>query len=397
VSLTGPLFLALVAVLAAVGFVGAVLLMPRIAGRRPAASAARAGGLLLVNLLVVLLAAVAMNDQFTFFADWVDLWGAMRGSPQVHTVSTAHAGADAAQAADAAVPGQPDAASSAGSHQPPPPGETARRTLRFTVTGERSGLRGTVLVTLPEDYASPAGAARRYPVLETFHGYPGDPSQWIRSMRLTRAIDQGTRQGAVGDMLVVAPALEFPPGVDTECVDGAGTAAKVETWLTQDVPNWVTRTFRARADRSSWAAIGLSMGAWCAAMATMLHPDRYAVGIVMGGYFTPQFPGGRFPGAQSRGSGRPSPADAQRAHRYDLVALARDAPPPVALWVETSRGDEISAPTTYPLLAAAHPPLSVQAVVLAHAGHRLSLWSAQLPTALAWLGRGAPGFAPGRR
>jgi enterochelin esterase-like enzyme len=388
VALTGRVFLALVALLALASFAGAVAVMPRISGRRARSVVARSGVLILVNLMVLLTATVSLNDQFVFFADWTDLHGAMFGGQQV---STSAAGTTAARAANAPVPG-----SAATPTTPGLPGQTrvlpplpagagvADRVLRYTVTGPRSGLRGVVLVTIPEGYTDPANAARTYPVLETFHGYPGDPSQWLDSMGLGTAIDAGVRAGKVGEMVTVSPALEFPGGVDTECVDGAGGAAQVETWLTVDIPNWVVNTFRVRTDRSAWATIGLSMGAWCAAMATMLHPQQYAAGIVMGGYFTPQF------SANYRPFGPAGP----QAHRYDLIALARQKPPSVALWVETSHSDHISYPSASKLLAAAHPPLSVQALVLNHAGHRLSLWQGELPQALSWLGKNLVGFHP---
>jgi hypothetical protein len=45
-------------------------------------------------------------------------------------------------------------------------------------------------------------------------------------------------------------------------------------------------------------------------------------------------------------------------------------------------------------LAAAHAPMSIQALVLTHAGHRTSPWSSELPQVFTWLGRYIPGFAP---
>lgn len=379
-SLTGAVFLGLVVAVTVALFVGAVAVMPRIAARGARSVVARAGVMFVVNLLVLLSAMVALNDQFVFFADWTDLHGALFGG---QVAATAQAGASASQAANAPLSGQSATA------QPPvlpslPPGAgVADRVLRYTVTGASSGLRGTILVTLPEGYADPANAARRYPVLETFHGYPGDPAQWVDSMNLGSAIDTAVARKAVGEMITISPTIEFPPGVDTECVDGSGSAPKVETWLTQDVPNWVNRMLRARTDRSSWAAIGLSAGAWCAAMVTMLHPQQYGAGIVMGGYFAPEFAANYVPF-------RPGSA---AAHRYDLVSLARNAPPPVALWIETSHSDPISYPSTARLLAAARPPLSVQALVLSHAGHRLSLWMGELPQVLTWLGTNVSGFS----
>jgi hypothetical protein len=119
-------------------------------------------------------------------------------------------------------------------------------------------------------------------------------------------------------------------------------------------------------------------------MTTMLHPDRFAAAIVMGGYFSPEF----------SANYQPFPAQSSQARRYDLISLARNHPPSVALWVETSHSDHISYPSTSRLLAAAKAPLSVQALVLNHAGHRLSVWIAELPQATAWLGQTLSGFAP---
>jgi len=87
-------------------------------------------------------------------------------------------------------------------------------------------------------------------------------------------------------------------------------------WLAQDVPNWVTHTFRVQTDRASWATIGNSTGGWCAAMVAMLHPAQYAAAIVMGGYFRPEFSPFYYP----------YPPGSQLTARYDLVALSKRQP-----------------------------------------------------------------------
>jgi predicted peptidase len=186
------------------------------------------------------------------------------------------------------------------------------------------------------------------------------------------------------EALVVSPQVELPAGVDTECVNGIGGRPQVETWLARDVPDWVARTFRVRTDRSSWAAIGLSTGGWCAAMVAMLHPAQYSAAIVLGGYFRPEF-GPLYD---------PYPPRSALSHRYNLVARARRSSPPVAIWLETSHADSVSYSSTAAFLKATRPPLSVKAVVLQHAGHRISLWQSLLPSSLVWLGHSVPGFAP---
>ena len=379
-SLTGPFFLTLVVLLTVAAFVAAVIALPRVSACRPTPILARALILLSVNVLVLFTAAVALNDQFTFYADWIDLRGAFFGGT---SGSTSYAGGNAAGAANLPVASASSPATTGSLPSLPPGAGLADRVLRFTVSGARSGLHGSVLVTLPEGYTDAVNAHRRYPVLETFPGYPGDPSQWIDSMNLGAVLDMAITAHTAGPMITISPTTEFPSGVDTECVDGTGAQPKVETWLTQDVPDWVLQTFRVGTERASWATIGLSAGGWCAAMATMLHPERYAAGIVMGGYFAPEFSASYTP----FGSG------SSQAQRYDLISLAKQRPPPVALWIETSHSDPVSYPSTAKMLAVARAPMSVQTLVLTHAGHRLSLWSNELPQVVAWLGTNIPGFA----
>ena len=106
-------------------------------------------------------------------------------------------------------------------------------------------------------------------------------------MNLGGVMAQQVAAGKMQSALIVSPQIEFPGGVDTECVNGRPGNPQVETWLTRDVPDWVTHTFRVRTARSSWAVIGLSAGGWCAAMAAML-PAQYSAAIVLGGYFRPR-------------------------------------------------------------------------------------------------------------
>lgn len=380
-SLTGPIFLLLVVLVTVGGFIATVVLWPRLAAPGAQPIIGRALLLLMVNALVVLTAAVALNDQFLFFADWTDLDGAIFGS---HGGATALAGGGAAQAAKASMPPVGRPAPPSDLPRLPSAATSGDRVLRYTVRGPDSGLRGEVLVALPNGYTSRADAKRRYPVLETFNGYPGDPSQWIDGMSLNATVDKAVANHLLAPTIIVSPTIEFPPGVDTECVDGTGSYPRVETWITRDVPDWVLRTFRVQPDRGAWATIGLSAGAWCAAMATMLHPEQYAAAVVLGGYFRPEF----------SGNYRPFSSNSAQEHRYDLIGLAERQAPPVALWIETSHSDPVSYPSSAKLLAVARAPLSVQALILSHAGHRFSVWYDLLPRVVTWLGANLPGFTP---
>jgi len=259
---------------------------------------------------------------------------------------------------------------------------SASGVITYTVKGPKSGITGRVVVQLPPGYTDPGNASVNYPVIEAFQGYPGDSRSWIDGMNLGGVSAQQAAAKRMRPVLVVSPQVQFPAGVDTECVNGSAGTPQVETWLAQDVPDFVTHTFRVKTDRGSWAAIGLSAGGWCAAMVTMLHPAQYSAAIVMGGYFRPEFGPYYYP----------YPASGRLATRYDLVALTRRSPPPVAIWLETSHADPVSYDSSAAFLKATRPPLAADATVLQHAGHRFSLWQGLLPASLTWLGANVPGF-----
>jgi hypothetical protein len=117
-------------------------------------------------------------------------------------------------------------------------------------------------------------------------------------------------------------------------------------------------------------------------MVAMLHPAQYAAAIVMGGYFRPEFSPFYYP----------YPPGSQLTARYDLVALSKRQPPPVAIWLETSHSDHVSYTSSAAFLKTAKPPLAADAMVLQDAGHAASLWQSLLPGSLTWLGANIPGF-----
>jgi hypothetical protein len=203
-------------------------------------------------------------------------------------------------------------------------------------------------------------------------------------MALDEVLDSESATRQVAPALIVAPQIEIPPGRDTECVDGGPGLPAVDAWLTQDVPDWVTRTFRVRTDRAAWAVAGLSAGGWCAAMASLLYPGRYGAALVFGGYF----------GVKFGKAYQPWPANSPLRRRYDLVSRVAEAPPPVAMWVETSHSDRTSYSSTERFLKVVRPPLAVHLVEFAHAGHSVLLWAGLVPEAIHWLGSEVPGFRP---
>ena len=370
-SLTGPALLVVVLLLTGAAFAGCVAVQPRLVVPGLRYVLARGLSLLLVNGLVLLSALVAFNDHYQFFADTTDLGNALFGTTQSQVQFHAGGGVTPVGAQPAPT----------GSPTGTPGSEDLAGVQSYVVQGD--GVRGRVLVSLPKDYSSPDAATRRYPVLLGLHGYPGGPTQMFTSMGLRRQLDRAVARHDVSDAVILSPEWEVPGGIDTECVDGGTHGPAVETWLTRVVPAWAAATFRLLPAPGSWSTVGLSAGGWCAAMLALRHPQQFGAAVVLGGYFAPEF----------EKTYRPFGPHSATAKAYDLVRLAARAAPRVALFVETSKADSLSYPSTLRLLRAARPPTSVDAVVLTHAGHRLSVWADEIPHAYRWLGS-QPGFAP---
>lgn len=370
-GLTGWVLLVVLGLIAVVLFALLVAGVPR-SGSGVVRGASRAAQVLVLNVVVVLICGAALNDQYLFYSSWSDLLGSR--SDQVR----AHHGGSVHDVVSARVEGSlSHVVTPADLPALPQPGA---RLQTYTVLGQRSDASGQVLVDLPPGYDP--RSSRTYPVIVGLHGFPGGPKSFAH-LTFLRTIDQLTAEHRLAPSIVVMPRIDTPPSLDTECVNGPPGEPQTDTWLSRDIPTWTLQHFRARNDRTSWATMGYSYGAWCAASLTMRHPGVFGGAIVLLGYFRPDFSSAYHPLLpRSKGPG------------YDLVAIAKEAPPPVAMWVLTSREDSLSYPTTAKFLSVARRPLSVSATVLAHGGHRVAVFEAYIESSLSWLGQTLPGFRP---
>ncbi|OIQ78970.1 putative esterase [mine drainage metagenome] len=255
--------------------------------------------------------------------------------------------------------------------------------LTVSVPGPTSGVVGSVVLWVPRSYTQPGSEHRHYPVVEAFHGVPGGPFEYAHDINLGRMVAGLARDRRMSEPILVMPD-STPHHLDTECVNGGTRGPQMEDWLTQDVPTWVRSHLRVAPDAQSWATMGLSTGGYCAAMATMLHPDTYGAAIELGGYLAPVFDPHY----------RPFAPGSAAWNRYDLVRRATTETPAVQLWVESSKSDSLSYPGNARLIARATPPLRVTADILPNAGHRMTVWVGVMPTALSWLGSSLSGFRP---
>ena len=121
-----------------------------------------------------------------------------------------------------------------------------------------------------------------------------------------------TSQHRMAPSIVVVPRIDTPASLDTECVNGGPGQPQTDTWLAHDLPAWTVNHFRVERKRTSWATVGYSYGAWCAASLAMRHPDVFGAAVVLLGYFRPDF------------SAAYDPLSTDGLRNYDLVALARN-------------------------------------------------------------------------
>ncbi|MGC9665336.1 alpha/beta hydrolase [Planosporangium sp. 12N6] len=137
--------------------------------------------------------------------------------------------------------------------------------------------RGSVY--LPPAYFTPART--KLPVVVMLAGAPGAPVQWPTSGRAIASAD-AYAAGHHGR----APVLLFvdqngSATGDTECVDGPRGDA--ETYLTVDVPAFVTRTLRIPRFPGRWAVAGFSAGGTCALDLALAHPDTFRTFVDLAG------------------------------------------------------------------------------------------------------------------
>ncbi|MER7008714.1 alpha/beta hydrolase-fold protein, partial [Dactylosporangium sp. NPDC000555] len=135
------------------------------------------------------------------------------------------------------------------------------------------------VVFLPPAYFGPGRAT--LPVLVMLVGSPGTPINWLKSGHAQDTDDAyAAEHNGRAPVLVVVDQNGSATG-DTECVDSP--LGNAETYLTADVPAFVTGTLHIEHTASSWGIVGFSEGGTCALDLVLGHPDIYRHVVDFGG------------------------------------------------------------------------------------------------------------------
>ncbi len=167
------------------------------------------------------------------------------------------------------------------------PSDTSRGVhVNAMIPGPLSGIAEQPAdIWLPPQYFTQVN--RPLPLIYAYHGTPGTPDDWFND-------GDGQQSGQVlanerQPVILVAPTAA-PVDVDSECVNG--TAGNWDTYLSQDVPNWVAQRYRLKAGPGHTATAGLSMGGYCAQMLALRYPDKFSAAGNFSGTTSADFAGG---------------------------------------------------------------------------------------------------------
>jgi S-formylglutathione hydrolase FrmB len=262
-------------------------------------------------------------------------------------------------------------------HSPPPAGVVVG--IDVPVSRSRFTARTTRIYVPPAWFARPRP---HLPVLVLLHGTPGSPTDWIDGGRATATLDEWATSHHGQTPIVVMPDVNGGLTDDSECVNGP--VGNVETYLTVDLPGFVSSRFFTQPPGPAWAVAGLSEGGTCALMLALRHPDLFRTFADYSGLAGPRSGDGNAVGDTVPALFGGSERDFQ-AHEPAYL-LAHQRYPQLAGWFEVGGDDEQPLLAQQRLAAAArHARVRVREVVVPGQSHTFTLWSAALAQSLPWL------------
>ncbi|WP_141399311.1 alpha/beta hydrolase [Curtobacterium sp. 'Ferrero'] len=153
-----------------------------------------------------------------------------------------------------------------------------------TIPGRRSHFDARPAVV----YLPPAALVRDpqpLPVVLAFAGQPGAPSDMFTAGRMDAVLDAYAAAHHGRAPIVLSVDQLSAPGRNTMCVDSR--LGRVDTYVTRDVPDWVTKHLPVTPDRAHWGMVGFSQGATCAVQFLTGHPDDFAAALAVSSELQP--------------------------------------------------------------------------------------------------------------
>ena len=248
---------------------------------------------------------------------------------------------------------------------------------QVSIPGIRSGFAARPgYIYLPPAYL--ATPRPQLPVLVLLGGQPGDPRAWVDSGQIQAMMD-----GFANLHHGLAPVVVMPDDLGSEfanpmCLNSR--LGNVQTYLTVDVPDWVTSHLQVRPPERGWAIGGFSEGGTCAIQLSTQAPRLYPFFVDISGQSGPTL------GSRQRTISRAFRGDAAAFARVNpVVVLARTRFPHSAGVFVVGTSDRVYAPQQRAMyLAARRAGMSVTLMYLP-GGHDWRVWGGGLQHNVAWL------------
>ena len=260
------------------------------------------------------------------------------------------------------------------------PSTGTSQVLTAAIPGPVSGFTGRdAYIYLPSAYSSPS--APLLPVLVLVSGQPGGPNDWIVAGQLQSQLDRfAAAHGGLAPIAVVVDANGSENG-NTMCMDS--DVARADTYLAQDVPNWITTELGVDANHAHWAFGGFSFGGTCAIQMTTRHTDLYPSFIDISGEREPAISADRTQTIEAAFGGNTAAFEALTP----LTLLGERHYPGAWGYFAAGADDTAFLRNTNEVSAAAQKAgMTVETQVVPGQGHSWAVPDAVTQPALEWLG-----------
>ncbi|KQS56850.1 hypothetical protein ASG36_17670 [Geodermatophilus sp. Leaf369] len=260
-----------------------------------------------------------------------------------------------------------------------PPGDvpTTGALSQVTIPATASGFPARAAwVYLPPAYLT----AHRplLPVWVVLGGQPGSPRDWIDGGGIAQRLDAwaDAHHG-------LAPVVVMPDDLGGEvtnplCLDSA--LGKADTYLSQDVPAWITHTLQVDPDHAHWAVGGFSYGGTCALQLAVAHPGLFPTFFDASGQAGPTLGGATATVAATFGG------DTAAFDAVDpLHELAARRYPELSAYLTVGAGDDEYRPQARQVTAALRAAGVDVTSTEIPGGHSWDVWGPGLQQALPWL------------
>lgn len=154
-----------------------------------------------------------------------------------------------------------------------PPSRFERYTTDLTMYSDILGETIHYSIYLPADYTT--ATDRRYGVVYLLHGFGDNWGAWNDQwLHITTLIDSKEAAGEITPMIYV-----MPQGFNSYYVNRYDGSFNYMDMFTEELVPYIDRTYRTRADRSSRAVAGYSMGGFGAMILPSKHAELFSVSI----------------------------------------------------------------------------------------------------------------------